>query len=273
MNKAEFIESIKKKVDLNKESAVHIFICWVAVIDKYTENKDAILKFFHEDFFPIRPQTSDYPYFMNFFSVMAALEKRVYFNEIVFKSTSTPSSINNEDIENALWRFLNIYLFVSTEDKILHLNDVFFKLIIPIFSGVWDSRLKIVIDMDEPNKQYLNNLVSIAFSHLFSTKRWSLSMQSLHERSFIRTRDYFKLISLGIPIDSNKLMTKILEGSFFLHEDSVWMKNINHFYYNKKLSPYMRRIFKTDQERKYLNEHLESLTSNTALMVLLFLNK
>ena len=271
MNKAEFIKSIKKKVDLNKESAGHIFNCWVSFIDKYPENKDAILKFFHEDFFPTRQHTSDFPYFMNFFLVMAALESSVYFNEIVFKSTSTPSSISNEDIENALGRFFKKCLFFFTEDKILQLNDVFFKLIIPRVS--WDSTLKDEIDMDEPNKQYLNNLVSIAFSYLFSTKRFSISIPSVREVSVIQARDYFKLISLGIPIDSTKLMNKILEGSFFLHEDSVWMKNINHFYYNKKLSPYMRRIFKTDQERKYLNEHLESLTSNTALMVLLFLNK
>ena len=269
MNKKEFIESIKSEVEQDKDSTKHIFLCWVNAIDTYPKNKEAILEFFHKDFFPRWLSTASYDSFMNFFIVMTALEKSEYFNQIVFQSDSQPAKINDSNVEGSLQEFFILAMYYFEADPIWQLKDLFHKLISPKIS--WDRLLRGEIDEKVPDKDFLNNLVSIVFSYLFSETTMSLYTHPMRKVNVLRSRDYFKLISLGISIDPNKLMDRIAEGSFLLLDDQVWKKNITSFYTKKKLSASMKQRFKSDQERKHLTAHLNDIASNHSLMVLIMM--
>ena len=271
MNKKEFLKSISKEIEKNKDSKDHIRYCWVKALNTYPQNKEAILDFFHNDFF-VENIDEKLIGFVDPHSIIEALNYCDYIYEITFNGDPSETNILEDPVLECLTKFYLNCIFFWDTSYLSELNK-FFQDEIQIVMD-WDYILKEELNNFEPDKMILTNLVITVFPHLFTLQHSRNTSKITSHNTYVNvvlSRDYFKLISLGVSISSNNLMNKITNGTFNLIHEELWRKNIIYFYNKKKLSQYIKQRFKSDQERNYLIEHFKDITSNDALMVLIML--
>jgi hypothetical protein len=265
MNKSELIESINKELDLNPYSYQHNVDCWAKLINTFPENSQAIIDFFYNDYFPAyKDLTIDREHIPR--PVMAALAESKYFNNIIFKN-GNPTSHPLDSIVNFFLRDHYMECFEHPfQDFLLRLNSYFEQTVSD--SIFWEKLLIVELNFDDTNPNFIKNVIDLKFHKVMRVnikskfQKLNFSFESHH---------YFKIISLGISISSEKLLDKIINGKFVLLNDDVWRNELNYFYSHKDLSINLKKKYESFEIQNLLKQHLEELTSNSAFMVLVFI--
>lgn len=259
MDKNQLVTLIFENIKENPKDAKHIIYSWLKIFNTYPEQKEAIKKLIHEDYFPKWHEfTFDGEF--KFRPVMTALALSKYFIEIVFKEGLTQNE--KEFIEEKLIAFYYDCFFHFESVTIRNFNPFFEKNIASKIQ--WDDVLLSQLRHHSPDKELIKKIIDLVFDYSFISTNFTLSV---NKQPLLKSRDYFRMISMDIKISPIKLKDRILSGNFPLFEVNSWREPFMYYLKFKKLPRNLRNTYKKESEQNNLEKHFESVCADTALMV------
>jgi len=261
----QLLDNVKKELNINPESFDHAVGCWTKFISNYPENKEAVGDYCFKSLFQLENVPSTYS-ITKPLPIMVAIATSSYFNEILFSGSSIaqPRRLQQYHKFELSVFYINCLYFVD-KAYIVNFNE-FFKL--EIFPEMdWDHFLVEGLLDRNLNYKFINHTLEVAIDYLF---RIDVPIHYLVWNR-LKSKHYFKLISLGFVISTEILVEKMVSQNFSLLYDKSWKRLIVFFYHNKALTPNLKRLFKTSTERSFITSHLEDITSNNALMLLIMM--